>query len=119
MDIFLEEKDALDELKSHYSELKAFKDNYDASQVKAEKEAIFNSAEYEDIKDSDEFKALISDMDKYSVEEIKTKADLLFAASMKKKFNFASEKQEKKKSVGLNFNAQPDDKKQAYHGLFD
>jgi len=106
-------------LESKYNELKAFKDNYDASQVKAEKEAIFNSAEYADIKDSDEFKALISDMDKYSVEEIKTKADLLFAASMKKKFNFASEKQEKKKSVGLNFNAQPDDKKQAYHGLFD
>lgn len=113
------EKDALDELKSHYSELKAFKDNYDASQLKTEKEAIFNSAEYADIKDSDEFKALIADMDKYSVEEIKTKADLLFAASMKKKFNFASEKQEKKNSVGLNFNAQLDDKKQAYYGLFN
>ena len=106
-------------LESKYNELKAFKDNYDASQVKAEKEAIFNSAEYEDIKDSDEFKALISDMDKYSVEEIKTKADLLFAASMKKKFNFASEKQEKKNSVGLNFNGKQNNKKQAYKGLFD
>ena len=106
-------------LESKYNELKAFKDNYDASQVKAEKEAIFNSAEYEDIKDSDEFKALVSDMDKYSVEEIKTKADLLFAASMKKKFNFASEKPEKAHSVGLHFNAKPDKKKEAYKGLFD
>ena len=106
-------------LESKYNELKAFKDNYDASQLKAEKESIFNSAEYADIKDSEEFMALISDMDKYSVEEIKTKADLLFAASMKKKFNFASEKKEKKNSVGLNFNVEPDNKKQAYNGLFD
>lgn len=105
-------------LESKYNELKAFKDNYDASQLKAEKEAVFNSVEYANIKDSDEFKSLISDMDKYSVEEIKTKADLLFAASMKKKFNFASEKQEKK-SVGMNFNEKPNNKKQAYKGLFN
>ena len=106
-------------LESKYNELKTFKDNYDASQLKAEKEAIFNSAEYADIKDSDEFKALVSEMDNYSVDEIKTKADLLFAASMKKKFNFASEKQEKKNSVGLNFNVKPNSKKQAYKGLFN
>ena len=106
-------------LESKYNELKTFKDNYDASQLKAEKEAIFNSMEYADIKESDEFKALVSEMDNYSVEEIKVKADLLFADSMKKKFNFASEKQEKKNSVGLNVNAKPNNKKQAYKGLFN
>ena len=103
-------------LESKYNELKSFKESYDASQLKAEKESIFNCAEYAEIKDSDEFKALISDMNKYSVDEIKTKADLLFAASMKKKFNFVSEK---KDSVKLNFNVKQDNKKQAYQGLFD
>ena len=106
-------------LESQYNELKAFKDNYDASTLKAEKESVLNSAEYADIKDSDEFKALVSEMDKYSVEEIKVKADLLFAASMKKKFAFEAEKPEKKSSVGVNFNAKPNKKKQAYAGLFD
>ena len=114
-----EEKDALETLKADYSALKSFKDNYDASQLKAEKEAILESAEYAEIKDSDEFKALISEMDKYSVEELKVKADLLFAASMKKKFNFAVKAPEKKASVGVNFNARPNKKKQAYAGLFD
>lgn len=113
-----DEKDALDALKSSYAELKAFKENYDASMLKAEKESILNSIEYSDIKDSDEFKALVSEMDKYTVEEIKVKADLLFAASMKKKFAFEEEKPEKKGSVGINFNAKPNKKKQAYAGLF-
>lgn len=105
-------------LESKYNELRAFKDNYDASVLKAEKEAILESAEYAEITDSDEFKALVSEMDKYSVEEIKVKADLLFAASMKKKFSFEVNKLEKKRSVGINFNEKPDVKKEAYSGLF-
>ena len=113
-----EEKDALDTLKADYASLKSFKDQYDAAQVKSEKEAIFASAEYDEIRESDEFKQLVSDADKYTVDEIKVKADLLFAASMKKKFSFEA-KPVKQNSVGLHFNAEPDKKKQAYGGLFE
>lgn len=105
-------------LETEYNELKTFKDNYDAAQLKAEKDAILESVEYAEIKESDEFKALIADADKYSVEELKVKADLLFAASMKKKFAVETEKVEKH-SVGMNLNAKPSKKKQAYAGLFD
>lgn len=106
-------------LEAEYNALKEFKDNYDASQLNAEKKAVLEGAEYSDIKESDEFKALVSEMAKYSVEEIKVKADLLFAASMKKKFNFEVENEKKPHSVGINFNAKPNKKKQAYAGLFD
>lgn len=103
-------------LETEYNELKAFKDNYDASVLKADKEAVLNSAEYAEISESDEFKALISDMDKYSVDELKVKADLLFADSMKKKFSF--EAKPEKKTLGFNFNVKG--KKQGpYGGLFD
>lgn len=111
------EKDALDELKSSYAELKAFKENYDATTLKAEKDAIFASVEYDEIRETDEFKALMSEMDNYSVEELKVKADLLFAASMKKKYNFDA-KPAKKGAVSLNFQAKPDEKQEAYAGLF-
>ena len=110
------EKTALDMIRSQYDELKAFKEQYDAAQSKAEKESVLNSAEYAEIKDSDEFKALVADMDKYSVDELKVKADLIFAAAMKKKFNF--EAKDEKKSVGINFNAKAG-KKSAYGNLFD
>ena len=111
------EKTALDMIRSQYEELKAFKDQYDAAQTKAQKDAILESAEYAEIKDSEEFKALVADAEKYSVDELKVKADLIFAAAMKKKFNF--EAKPEKKSVGINFNAEPDKKKTAYAGLFD
>lgn len=113
------EKTALDMIRSQYDELKAFKEQYDAAQSKAEKEAVLDSAEYAEIKNSDEFKALTNDMDKYSVDDLKVKADLIFAAAMKKKFNFEAKDEKKPKSVGINFNAKEDKKKQAYSGLFD
>lgn len=106
-------------LEAEYNALKAFKDNYDASQLKAEKMAVLESAEYADIKESEEFKALVSEIDNYSIDELKVKADLLFAASMKKKFNFEVKTESKPHSVGVDFNAKPNKKKQAYAGLFD
>ncbi len=111
------EKTALDMIRSQYEELKAFKEQYDAAQTKAQKDEILESAEYAEIKDSEEFKALVTDAEKYSVDELKVKADLIFAAAMKKKFNF--EAKPEKKSVGINFNAKPSKKKTAYAGLFD
>ncbi len=112
-------RDDYSALEQKYNELKEFKDNYDASVIRADKESILNSAEYAEIADTADFKALVAEMDNYSADEIKVKADLLFAASMKKKFSFAAEKVEKKNSVGINFNAKPNKKKQAYKGLFD
>jgi hypothetical protein len=113
-----EEKDALAALKAEYAELKAFKEKYDADELKALKDAIFEMPEYADIKETEEFQALIKEADKYSVEDLRIKADLLFANSMKKKFNFEAEKPENTHSVGVHINAQPDPKKQAYAGLF-
>ena len=104
------------ELESKYNELKTFKDNYDAAEQKAAKDAIFADEAYESIRESDEFKTLMSDAEKYSVEEIQNKCDLLFAASIKKA-QFAA-KDKKSHSLGFNF-SKKEDKKSAYGNLFD
>lgn len=106
-------------LESKYNELKTFKDQYDAAQIKAEKDAVLCSAEYAEVKDTEEFKTLVDDAEKYTVDEIKVKADLIFAASMKKKLSFEAETSDGKRSVSMNLNAKPNKKKQAYAGLFD
>lgn len=111
------ERTALDMIRSQYEELKAFKENVEKQELKVQKDVILESAEYADVKDSDEFKTLVAEADKYSVDEIKVKADLIFAAAMKKKFNFEAEPV-KNHSVGINFNAKPK-KKTAYGNLFD
>lgn len=107
-------------LEAKYNELKAFKDNYDAAQLKAQKDEIFAKAEYECLSENEDFKKLIAEAENYSVEEISTKADLVFAAHIKSVGAFSVKTEEKKeaKKLGLNFGAK-ETKKKPYGSLFD
>lgn len=104
------------ELEAKYNELKTFKDNYDAAEQKVAKDAIFADEAYDSIRESDDFKALMSDSEKYSIEEIQNKCDLLFAANVKKTQFAAQDK--KPHSLGFNFNKKEDKKTSAYGNLF-
>ena len=121
------EKDALDALKEKYStlqaqydELKAFKDNYDATELKAQKDAIFARDEYSILADDEAFKALVDDAEKYSVEELETKADVIFAKFVKTNGEYSAKGETKQsKTLAQNYNAKPSKKKLAYDGLFE
>ena len=115
------EKDALDALKADYAVLKAFKETYDATVIKTQKTEILDKAEYECLVDNTEFAQLRSEMDNYSVEEISTKADLIFAAHMKSKMEFSAKDEGKKKPqvIGFSANTVKEKKKKAYGNLFD
>lgn len=104
------------ELEAKYNELKTFKDNYDAAEIKAKKDSIFADEAYNDIRESDDFKSLMNDAEKYSVEEIQNKCDLLFAAN-EKKIKFAANKN-KSHSISFNFSKKEDKKTSAYGNLF-
>lgn len=104
------------ELEAKYNELKTFKDNYDAAEIKAKKDSIFADEVYNDIRESDDFKALMNDAENYSVEEIQNKCDLLFAAN-EKKVKFAANKN-KPHSISFNFSKKEDKKASAYGNLF-
>ena len=115
------EKDALDALKKDYELLKAFKQSYDEMLDRNHKTEVLNKAEYECLADNAEFKQLRTDMDKFSVEEISTKADLIFAAHMKTKMEFTAKDEGKKKPtvLGFNMDTKKDKKKKAYGNLFN
>ena len=104
------------ELEAKYNELKTFKDNYDATEIKAKKDSIFADEAYNDIRESDDFKSLMNDAEKYSVEEIQNKCDLLFAAN-EKKIKFSANKN-KSHSISFNFSKKEDKKASAYGNLF-
>lgn len=104
------------ELEEKYNELKTFKDNYDAAEIKAKKDSIFADEAYNDIRESDDFKSLMNDAEKYSVDEIQNKCDLLFAAN-EKKIKFAANKN-KPHSISFNFSKKEDKKTSAYGNLF-
>ena len=104
------------ELEAKYNELKTFKDNYDAAEIKAKKDSIFADEAYNDIRESDSFKAIMNDAENYSVEEIQNKCDLLFAAN-EKKVKFAANKN-KPHSISFNFSKKEYKKASAYGNLF-
>jgi hypothetical protein len=122
------ERDALDALKAdyaaleaQYNELKEFKDNYDAKELHSQREAILNADEYSVLAENEDFKALVADMDKYSVDELKVKADLVFAAHIKSTGEFSAKKNDVSKPnvIGFNVNVKGTKKAKAYGSLFD
>jgi hypothetical protein len=108
-------------LEIQYNELKAFKDNYDAAELKAKKDAIFAREEYSSIIETKAFKKLIEDSVNYTLEECEQKANSILEDCNDYITNFAAKDNEtnKPKTLGLNFNAKPNKKKTAYAGLFD
>lgn len=106
-------------LEAKYNELKTFKDNYEAAQLQAQKDAIFAKSEYSVIADDEAFKTLIADAEKYSVDEVEAKAKAIFADYVIKTGTFsAKDNSEKKpKVLGFNFNKK-ETKSGPYGNLF-
>lgn len=120
-----DEKDALEALKEKYSalevqynELKEFKDNYDATELHNQREAVLAASEYSVLADNEDFKALVADMDKFSVDELKVQADLVFAAHVKTvgEFSIKNEEAQATKSIGFNFKTKGSEKKKGPYG---
>ena len=107
-------------LEAKYNELKTFKDNYDAAELKAKKDAIFARSEYSVLAEDEAFKTLITDAEKFSVDEVEAKAKAIFADYVIKTGAFSTKDngENKPKVLGFNFNKK-EDKKSPYGNLFN
>lgn len=113
------EKDELENMRKSYAELKAFKEDVEAKELKAQKDAVFAKAEYDCLADDTAFNELKNNADNYSVEELQTKADLCFAAHVKAVGAFSAKNETKKpKTLPMNFNEDKEDKR-PYGNLFE
>ena len=108
-------------LEVKYNELKAFKENYDAAELKSKKDAIFARGEFAPVVNTKAFKKLMEDSANYTLEECEQKAKTILEDCNDYVANFASQDNDanKPKTIGINFNAKPSKKKTAYGGLFD
>ena len=122
-----DEKDALEALKEKYAalegkynELKEFKDNYDASEVKAKKDAIFSREEYSVLAEDEAFKSLIADAEQFSIDEIEIKAKSIFADYVIKTGEFSAHSDTQKTNViSFGLKKDIDTPKKPYGNLFD
>lgn len=112
------ERDELEKLRKDYVELKEFKENVEASELKSKKDEIFAREEYSVLAEDEAFKALVANAVNFSVEEVDTKAKAIFADFVIKTGEFSANKEEKKhKTLGFNFNKK-ETKKGPYGNLF-
>ena len=114
-----EERNALETLKADYAVLKSFKENYEADKLKAEKDAIFAREEYSVLADNESFKVLVTEAEKYSVEEIELQLKSVFADHVIKTgtFSVKNDAENKSKTIGFNFGSKAK-KTGAYGDLF-
>lgn len=91
-----EEEDALIEMRSNYSAIQEKLSAYEKAELDAEKNKVFEAKHYQEYLDKEEFKSLIKNKDKYSVEELKDKAEIAFAKCVREfgLNNFAKEENE-------------------------
>lgn len=107
-------------LEAKYNELQTFKDNYDAAQVKAQKDAIFAREEYSVLAEDEAFKTLMADAAKFSVEEVESKVKSIFADFVIKTGEFSTKKDDQKMGA-MHFSTKSVDKtnKNPYGNLFN
>ena len=114
------EREELEKMRKNYASLKEFKDNYDAAELKAKKDAIFEREEFDVLTDNEAFSELKNNMENFTVEEIESKAKQIFADYVISKGQFAMNKSERKESKKVSFNfSEKEEKTQAYAGLFE
>ena len=74
-----EEEKALSDMKEDYTLVKKKVSAYEKAELDAEKDKVFEAEDYKEYLDKEEFKSLIINKDKYSVDELKDKAEIAFA----------------------------------------
>lgn len=74
-----EEVEQVDEMRKNYEALVKYKNNVEFEKLHAQREAILSAEHYSVLKDTDKFKSLVENMDKYSLVDLEKEAKILFA----------------------------------------
>ena len=104
-------------LEAKYAELKSFKDEFDAAEIQAQKDAVFAKKSYEKLDGVDAFEELKKNAANFSVDEVIAQVKIIYADFMEQ--NEAPEDEAKvTKVIGFNFNKK-ETKKSPYGNLFN
>lgn len=111
----------LEKMKADYSAIESELNQYKYNELHAKREAIINSDEYSVLKNDKDFKELKENIDKYSLEDLSNKADIIFARYIKAKNKFSADSKDKKESNIVFMDSDANDsgnEKLPYGGLF-
>lgn len=98
------EKISIEEMRSNYAELKAFKEEIELNELREKKKGILDSEKYEILAQKDEegkfvnkdYEKLVSEMDNYSLADLETEIKVLHSDYVSEHGNFALSGKEEK-----------------------
>lgn len=101
------EKISIEEMRSNYAELKAFKEETELNELREKKKGILDSEKYEILAQKDEegkfvnkdYEKLVSEMDNYSLADLETEIKVLHSDYVSEHGNFALSEPEKKETT--------------------
>lgn len=95
-----EEENALDEMRSKFSEIESKLGEYQEKEENTLKDNLIKSNDYSLIKESDEFKSIVENLKDYSLDELTKKCDeLLLKYAKRNTFSFSENKTEKRRNI--------------------
>ena len=123
-----EELNELDEMRNNYAALVEYKSNAEFSKLHSQREEILSAEKYAVLKDTDEFKSLVENMDKYNLVDLEKEVKVIFAdyiTSHAETFSAKNPEKETKKKFngGMRFGVDSegstvDDEKSPYGDYF-
>lgn len=112
------EKAALEDMRKNYATLVDFEKQVKESELNSKREEVLSAIEYSILAENEDFKSLAKDMEKYSIEELQIKADVIFAKHVKTTQEF-SLKDETRTTHKVSFGQDVEKEKKPYGSLFD
>ena len=112
----------LESMRSNYTELKEFKENVEKNELHSKKESLLADKKYSVLSENAAFIELKKNMDNYSLDDLETKAKVIFADYVSSIGAFSAKPKASKSSVLFmsNSNSEKESKKKApYGGIFE
>ena len=108
----------IESMRSSYAELKAFKENVEKNELHSKKESLLADEKYSVLSDNEEFTELKKNMDNYSLDDLETKAKVIFADYVSSVGNFSLNSSNKNKSHSMQLFGNPNTRRNSRSGRY-
>lgn len=108
----------IESMRSNYAELKAFKENVEKNELHSKKESLLADEKYSVLSDNEAFTELKKNMDNYSLDDLETKAKVIFADYVSSVGNFSLNSSNENKSHSMQLFGDPNTRRNSRSGRY-
>lgn len=108
----------IESMRSNYAELKAFKENVEKNELHSKKESLLADEKYSVLSDNEAFTELKKNMDNYSLDDLETKAKVIFADYVSSVGNFSLNKFNENKPHSMQLFGDPNTRRNSRSGRY-